>query len=111
MLQYCEHIFVYVDTQCLQVYAVSAPFELPLNFPYTFIKFEPAYSQVPLPFFGTCKIRCTMLKHPLRSLAPIYLIWLCPVFFLKKLWDFSKIYRLQGWGRGLMPILRPVYVN
>ena len=31
VLQHCEHIFVYAE--CLQMYAVPAPFQLVLNFP------------------------------------------------------------------------------
>ena len=39
----CRH------AECLQMYAVSVPFELILNFPQTFSKLKPAYDRAPHP--------------------------------------------------------------
>ena len=41
------HLCVCRHAQCLQMYSVSAPFELLLDFPQTFSKLRPAYDRTP----------------------------------------------------------------
>ena len=44
------HFCVCRHAECLQMYAVSAPFELVLNFPLTFSKLKPEYGRAPHPW-------------------------------------------------------------